>query len=114
MGNFKFRAILVLYFSRRVNIHKVLGVEKEEEQRKRCRRSDFEKGLVNLNRNPAESELVLSQNLLAMMLLWPAFPNTFFILARRLALEICNIGTDAKSPELSFQLNFWHLRAQEV
>lgn len=91
-----------------------MGVEKEEEQRKRCHRSDFEKGSVDLKRNPAESELVLLQNLLPVRSTLASFSKYLFILACRLALEICNIGTDAKSPELSYQLNFWHLRAQEV
>lgn len=59
---------------------KVLGVEKEEEQRKRCRRSDFEKGLVNLNRNPAESELVFSQNLLAVRSALASFSKYLFYL----------------------------------
>lgn len=61
-----------------VNIHKFLEVEKEEEQRKRCHRSDFEKGSVDLKRNPAESELVLLQNLLPVRSTLASFSKYLF------------------------------------
>jgi len=38
---------------------------REEKQTKKCYRSDFEKGLVSLNRNPGESELGPSRGMLA-------------------------------------------------